>query len=107
MDNLSAKRVMTALARKFSFSYIRRYYSSSDESYRLEFLTKQGSNTLLGFESKPGEWAYAAHFTSQKWIDILHSLEGKTLVIGSERLKVNSIEQLVIDLELEGFLKTI
>ena len=110
MDNLTAKRVLVALARKFSFSFIKRYvkrYPSSDRLYCLKFLTKQGSDTLLGFESKPGEWAYAAHFASPKWIDILHSLEGKTLAIGSERLKVNSIEQFVIDLELEGFLKTI
>lgn len=106
MDNLTAKRVLVALARKFSFSFIKRYQSSNG-LHCLEFWTKQGSNTLLGFESKPSEWACAAYFASPKWIDILHSLEGKTLAIGSERLKVNSIEQFVIDLELEGFLKTI
>lgn len=105
MDGLTAKRVFIALAKRLSYSSVRR--RKCDCYYKLELLSPSGNaSTILGVQiDKTFPWSQALLFKSAKWAEMLQELEGKTITAKSERIKVNSIEQLMVDLELQGFLK--
>ena len=105
MDGLTAKRVFIALAKRLSYSSVRR--RKCDCYYKLELLSPSGNaSTILGVQiDKTFPWSQALLFKSAKWAEMLQELEGKTITAKSERIKVNSIEQLIVDLELQGFLK--
>ena len=107
MDGLTAKRVFIALAKRLSYSSVRRY--KCDHYYKLELLSpSRNASTVLGIQTdKTFPWSQALLFRSAKWAEMLQELEGKTITAKSERIKVNSIEQLIVDLELQGFLKKI
>ena len=96
MNSLIAKQVFTALAKSLFYSSVQR--------------CDLGSHCMLLFISSSGIAACTfkgtiLRFNSSKWADMLKELEGKTIAIGTKRIKVDSIEQLMIDLELQGFLK--
>ena len=105
MDGLTAKRVFIALAKRLSYSSVRR--CNYDHYYKLELLSPSGNaSTILGVQTdKTFLRSQALLFKSAKWAEMLQELEGKTITAKSERIKVNSIEQLMVDLELQGFLK--
>lgn len=115
MDGLTAKRVFIALAKKFSCSSILRHKVGSyckhkvSSHYILRLLSPSGNvHATIGVQiDDKFLWVKPMLFTSAKWAKMLQELEGKTIAICNERIKVNSVEQLIIDLELEGFLKTI
>ena len=114
MDGLAAKRVFIALAKRLSYSSVRR--CNCDHYYKLELLSPSGNaSTILGVQTdetflqshKTFPWAQELLFKSRKWAEMLQELEGKIIIAKSERIKVNSIEQLIVDLELQGFLKKV
>ena len=106
MDGLTAKRVLIALAKKFSCESVRR--CNDGRMYKLVLVNSSGhSACTLCFVEDGWPYGVKLQFNSTKWENILKSLEGKTLAAGSERLKVVSIEQLMIELELQGYLKGI
>ena len=110
MNSLSAKQVFIALAKKYSFGSVQRcstHYANRQTDYHVEFISKSGHSCIsLGYANDNNMWDIK-HFKSHTWAGILRELEGLTIAIGSERLKVNSIEELMINLELEGYLKNI
>ena len=107
MDNLTAKRVFTALAKSLSCSSVQR--CKNGPYYKLRLLSPSGNVcAVLGVQTDAGWWwAEVLFFKSSKWAEMLKELEGKTIAVGSERIKINSIEELIVDLELQGFLKKI
>ena len=109
MNSLSAKRVFIALAKKYNFGGVQRCctrYTNCQTDYHIVFISKSGHSCIsLGYVNDNNMWSNVKHFKSHTWAGILHELEGLTIAIGSERLKVNSIEELMINLELEGYLK--
>lgn len=96
---------MTSSPKRLSYSSVRR--RKCDCYYKLELLSPSGNaSTILGVQiDKTFPWSQALLFKSAKWAEMLQELEGKTITAKSERIKVNSIEQLMVDLELQGFLK--
>ena len=103
MDGLTAKRVFIALAKRLSYSSVRR--RKCDCYYKLELLSPFGNARTL-FEVQTDEtfqWYQTLLFKSRKWEDMLQELEGKTITAKGERIKVNNIEQLIVDLELQGY----
>ena len=107
MTGIDAKRVFIALARKWHFSSVRRC-NNPGQGYILKFLNSSGySVNSLGKENDQHLWLDLCTFESAKWAKMLQSLEGKTIGCGSERIKVNSIEQLIVDLEIGGWLKNL
>ena len=103
MDGLTAKRVFIALAKRLSYSSVRR--RKCDRYYKLELLSPFGNARTL-FEVQTDEtfqWYQTLLFKSRKWEDMLQELEGKTITAKGERIKVNNIEQLIVDLELQGY----
>ena len=109
MNSLSAKRVFIALAKKYNFGNVHRYWTrcaNCQTDYHIAFISKSGlSHILLCYVIDNNVWSNVKCFKSHTWADMLRELEGLTIAIGSERLKVNSIEELMINLELEGYLK--
>ena len=105
MDGLTAKRVFIALAKRLSYSSVRRW--KYDHYYKLKLLSPFGNaSTILGVQiDKTFPGSQTLLFKSATWAKMLQELEGKTITAKSERIKVNSIEQLMVDLELQGFLK--
>jgi hypothetical protein len=111
MNSLSAKRVFIALAKKYNFGSVQRCctrYANCQTDYHIVFISKSGHSCIsLGYANDNNVWSSVKHFKSHTWAGMLHELEGLTVTIGSERLKVNSIEELMINLELEGYLKNV
>ena len=107
MDGLTAKRVFIALAKRLSCSSVRR--CNYGRYYKLKLLSPSGNAcAVLGVQTNEKlSLTQVLLFKSAKWAKMLQELEGKTITTGSERIKVNSIEQLIVDLELQGFLKNI
>lgn len=103
MDGLTAKRVFIALAKRLSYSSVRR--RRCDRYYKLELLSPSGNaRTVLEVQThETFQWSQALLFKSRKWAEMLKELEGKTITAKGERIKVNSIEQLIVDLELQGY----
>lgn len=108
MNGIDAKRVFLALAKKWHFSSVRRC-NESKEYYKLKFVNSSGRSVNCLGEQRDNKyhWLNTCLFTSTNWFKMLQSLEGKTIGCGSERVKVISIEQLIIDLEIGGWLKNI
>ena len=105
MDGLTAKRVFIALAKRLSCSSVLR--CNCGKYYKLNLLSPFGNAcTALGVQTdETFPWSQVLLFKSSKYAKMLQELEGKTITAKSERIKVNSIEQLMVDLELQGFLK--
>ena len=102
MDGLFAKRVLIALAKKLSFDSICR--SNYTSGYCLKLISKGGRRVPM-FIKYPNE-THMRVFTckSSKWVNVLKELEGKSLGYSYNNGMPIVIEQLIIDLELEGFL---
>lgn len=105
MDSLTAKRVFKALAKKLSYSSVRR--CNYGHCFKLKLLSPSGNaRAILRVQTDETlVWTQELLFKSATWVKMLQELEGKTIVAGCEKIKINSIEQLMIDLELQGFLK--
>lgn len=103
MDGLLAKRTLIALARKLGFDTVKRT-NYPDGGYTLNLV--KGGRCLfpLAIMDEYDNYSCMFIFKSTKWENILKDLEGKTIPKGNMRIVVNSVEQLIIDLELEGFL---
>ena len=103
MDGLTAKRVFIALAKRLSYSSVRR--RKCDCYYKLELLSPSGNAcTVLEVQTdETFQWSQTLLFKSRKWAEMLQELEGKTITAKGERIKVNNIEQLIVDLELQGY----
>lgn len=110
MDGLSAKRVLTALAKKLSFDSVRRcnYKNNITNGYCLKLVSKSTKQSMPLYVIYPNErYSRILAVRSSKWADFLKELEGKSLGIRYNNGMPIVIEQLVVDLELEGFLKNI
>ena len=109
MSGIFAKRVLTALARKLSYVNVRR--ENYHGKYQLKLVGKNGKSAPLMLKvSNDIDWYIDKFlFTSTKWTSILNDLVGKTIAYGKgdnfEWKTVTSVEELVIDLELKGFLR--
>ena len=109
MDGISAKRVLIALARMLSFDSVRR--ENCNGKYQLKLVGKNGYNIPLMAKNEDSKSILnllatdRLLFTSAKWENALNALVGKTIPYGGEWKKVTSIEELIIDLELKGFLR--
>lgn len=109
MSGIFAKRVLTALARKLSYANVRR--ENYHGKYQLKLVGKNGKSAPLMLRvSKGNDWYIDMFlFTSTKWTSILNALVGKTIVYDKgadiEWKTITSVEELVIDLELKGFLR--
>lgn len=116
MDGLLAKRILIALAKKLSFDSVRRVNASG--SYTLKLVRKNGRSRHLIVQSinDSGNFNIQLHRChSSKWNSLLKSLVGK--MVWPERIgfvenckqptkvQIINVEQLAIDLELEGYLK--
>lgn len=103
MDGLFAKRVLIALARKQSFASVRR--ANYRHQYQLKFVRTNKRSKPLYFMTDEQSPLNVFTFTSTKWENILKALEGKTILYGKEWKKISSIEEIIVDLELQGYLK--
>ena len=111
MNGTTAKRILIALARKMSFDSIKRVNAPHGRNgYMLELVGK----TSVHLAARPigATDAYYSYdiSTSSKWNKILEALAGKEIIAYGyyhKPIVVHSVEQLAIDLELEGWLKNI
>jgi len=103
MDGLFAKRVLIALARKQSFASVRR--ANYRHKYQLKLISPNKHSRPLYFKIDEQSPLSVFTFTSAKWENILKALEGKTILYGKEWKKISSIEEIIVDLELQGYLK--
>ena len=103
MDGLTAKRVFIALAKRLSYSSVLR--CKCGQYYKLNLLSPSGNEcTALGVQTdETFPWSQVLLFKSSKYAEMLKELEGKTITAKGERIKVNNIEQLIVDLELQGY----
>lgn len=112
MDGITSKRILTALARKLSFDSIRRVNAPHGiNGYMLKLIGKTSTYLVtrpIGLAN--GCYTYFIN-NSSKWSKMLEALVGNEIEYGymhkPKRIAVYSVEQLAIDLELEGFLKRI
>lgn len=115
MDGLLAKRILIALAKKLSFDSIRRVNALG--SYTLKLVRENGKSRHLIVQSVNvnGNFNIRVHRChNSKWNSLLESLVGMTVWperIGfaetsrqPTKVQINGVEQLAIDLELEGYL---
>ena len=102
MDGLLAKRTLIALAKKLGFDTVKR--TNHPGGYALKLVDSKGRRLPLAIMDEFNYCSCKFIFKSAKWENILRDLEGKTIPKGNMRIVVNSVEQLIIDLELEGFL---
>lgn len=114
-----AKDIVFALAKKAGFDTVRR--CNYGHSFKLVFVdNKTKAKVPLLVEHMPigGNGpvvSYFSIFLSQtgKWKKIVESLVGRTIAlsqhplstVGVEKIHVNCIEELIMTLELEGFLQ--
>lgn len=107
MDGLFAKRVLIGLARMLSFYSIHRC-NYGKQGYCLKLVNRHSHISMPLSVIYPGE-QFSRTFVckSAKWTRILAEIEGKSLGVRYNNGNPISIEQLIIDLELEGFLKNI
>lgn len=105
MDGLTAKRVFIALAKRLSCSSVQR--CNYGQYYKLKLLSPSGNaRAVIGVQTDEKLClTKVLLFKSAQWAKMLQELENKTIAVGNERIKINSIEQLIVDLELQGFLK--
>lgn len=102
MDGLFAKRVLIALAKMLSFDSICR--SNYTGGYCLKLIPKHGRRLPMLIKYPNETFMRVFTFKSSKWVNILKDLEGKSLGNLYNNGMPIVIEQLIIDLELEGFL---
>ena len=107
MDGLTAKRILTALARKLGYANVSTMKCCDGQYWRLMVRSHSGCNRILYV--KDSQSMHAVISKSRAWASFLPQLEGCVVqrVLNDKDIPVKSIEQLVIDLELEGFLKNI
>lgn len=107
MDGLTAKRILTALARKLGYANVSTMKWLNGKYWLLMLCNRSGKNCILYV--KDGQSVHAVISKSRAWASFLPQLEGFVVqrVLNDKDIPVKSIEQLVIDLELEGFLKNI
>lgn len=119
MTSLFAKRVLIALARKLSFDSIC-FYQLSQQARNLYFLKmthrKNLSYSILRVKDESTDRLHPLELANKNWVQALKSLEGKCLVYSKqfgrfpttyETIDISSIEALIIDLELNGYLNKI
>lgn len=109
MDGLTAKRILTALARKLGCANVSTMKCRNGQYWLLMIRNHNGKNRILYVKDGHGQSMHAVISKSRAWASFLPQLEGCVVqrVLNDKDIPVKSIEQLVIDLELEGFLKNI
>lgn len=107
MDGLTAKRILTALARKLGYANVSTMKCRNGQYWLLMIHNRDGKNRILYV--KDSRSVHAVISKSRAWNSFLPQLEGCVVqrVLNDKDIPVKSIEQLVIDLELEGFLKNL
>ena len=108
MDGITSKRILTALARKLSFDTVRRVNAPPGRNgYMLRLIGK--TSACLGTRPIGAANTYYTYdiSNSSKWSKMLKALVGKEIGYGylHNPIVVHSVEQLAIELELEGFLR--
>ena len=114
-----AKDIVFALAKKAGFDTVRR--CNCGRCFKLVFTdskTKAKVPLLVEHRSTGGNGPVVSYFSifqswSGKWANIVESLVGRTIAltqyplstIDVEKIHVNCIEELIMTLELEGFLQ--
>lgn len=114
-----AKDIIFALAKKAGFDNVRR--CNCGHCIKLVFVntrTKAQVPLLVEHMSTGGNGPFVRYSSifqsgSGKWAKIIESLVGKTIAlsqhplstVGVEKIHVNCIEELIMTLELEGFLQ--
>lgn len=107
MDGLFAKRVLIALAKKMGYVSVRRV--NTNRKYTLKLVDSNGMSIHFCIHpiGKP-KLSDRYTFTSSKWVNILNGLAGYATTLwmndNFSELKITSIEKLIIDLEMEGWL---
>lgn len=106
MDGLFAKRILIALAKKMGYVSVRRV--NTNRKYTLKLVAPSGMSIHFCIhpigKCEPSD-RYT--FTSSKWVNILNGLVGyATLWMddNNNHIEITSIEKLIIDLEMEGWL---
>ena len=107
MAGLTAKRILTALARKLGCVNVSVMKCGNNQYWQLMVRHCNGVKGILCV--KDGRSIHTVISKSRAWASFLPQLEGFVVqrVLNDKDIPVKSIEQLVIDLELEGFLKNI
>lgn len=108
MDGLTAKRILTALARKLGCVNVSVVKCGNNQYWQLMVRHCNGVKGILCV--KDGRDIHTVISKSRAWNSFLPQLEGcivQRMFLNDKDIPVKSIEQLVIDLELEGFLKNI
>lgn len=114
-----AKDIIFALAKKAGFDAVRRCnYGHGFKIVLVNSRTKAKVPLLVEHMSTGGNGPVVSYFTtfqswSGKWAKIVESLVGRTIAlsqhplstVGVEKIHVNCIEELMMTLELEGFLQ--
>lgn len=114
MDGITAKRILIALVKKLGYSTVRR--ANYDHQYTLIAIKNGLSRKILVRPISETSFFPFRYLTckSSKWEQLLNTLVGceVRLSVGKDfivqpPIAVYSIEQLAIDLELEGHLKNV
>ncbi len=114
-----AKDIVFALAKKAGFDNVRR--CNCGHCFKLVLVdsrTKAKAPLLVEHVSTGGNGPVVSYFSifqswSGKWAKIVESLVGKTIALSQhplstvnvEKIHINCIEELIMTLELEGFLQ--
>ena len=114
MDGLTAKRILIALANMLGFDSVRRANLVNIFTLKLVKANHMSRRIMIKpIGSHRDDWLVLTS-NSSKWTKMLNRLIGKEVsferqcISDPKRTYVNvySIEQLIIDLELDGYLKT-
>lgn len=114
-----AKDIVFALAKKAGFDNVRRCnYGPCFKIMLIDSKTKAKVPLLVEHMSTGGNGPVISYFSifrswSGKWAKIVESLVGRTIALSQyplstvsvEKIHVNCIEELIMTLELEGFLQ--
>jgi len=114
LDGQYAKDILFALAKKLGYNgVVRKNY---EMCYGLLWINKYNKHSFVRVINNNRQLRDPAvipfTFHSTKWINILKELEGKTVIIWhqkdtkfcTEKFPIDSIEGLIITLQLEGYL---
>lgn len=114
MDGITAKRILIALVKKLGYSTVRR--ANYDHQYALIAIKNGFSRKVLVKPIDETSFCKFNYFTckSSRWEQLLNALVGCEVRLSVGRdciaqplVAVYSVEQLAIDLELEGHLKNV
>lgn len=106
MDGNFAKQILIGLAKKLGFADVRR--ANYNRKFQLKLVCENGSAPLICV--KEGVGYTRMLFSSGKWEKMLNELKGhyifnpKNGFANHTIVKIDSIEQLIIDLEIDGCL---